>query len=290
MTNKYSIRFYKDKEVRSIWDDENSKWWFSVVDVIWILNNENDYTKIRNYRKYLKNKLKKEKSQVVSDTNQFKMMAPDGKMRMTDVLDWDWIVLLAKNFPNNKATDFLDWFLYSENSIDWQSRKKAYALFESNLIKDEDVWTVKSLKQIHAYLFWWLYDFAWKIRQKNISKWGFRFATAEFLDNTLHKIELMPENTFDEIMDKYIETNIAHPFMEWNWRTTRIWLDLILKKRLKKCVDWSIINKNDYLNVMIESAWNPTKIKILVNWALTDKINDRDVFMKWIDYSYYYEE
>ena len=97
MTNKYSIRFYKDKEVRAIWDDENSKWWFSVVDVIWILNNENDYTKIRNYRKYLKNRLKKEKSQVVSDTNQFKMMAPDGKMRMTDVLDWDWIVVLAKN-------------------------------------------------------------------------------------------------------------------------------------------------------------------------------------------------
>lgn len=290
MTNKYSIRFYKDKEVRVIWDDENSKWWFSVVDVIWILNNENDYTKIRNYRKYLKNKLKKEKSQVVSDTNQFKMMAPDGKMRMIDVLDWDWIVLLAKNFPNNKAKDFLDWFLYSENSIDWQSRKKAYALFESNLIKDEDVWTVKSLKQIHAYLFWWLYDFAGKIRQKNISKWGFRFATAEFLDKSLHEIESMPENTFDEIMDKYIEMNIAHPFMEWNWRTTRIWIDFIFKKRLKKCVDWSIINKNDYLNAMIESAWNPTKIKILVNWALTDKINDRDVFMKWIDYSYYYEE
>ncbi len=290
MTNKYSIRFYKDKEVRAIWDDENSKWWFSVVDVIWILNNENDYTKIRNYRKYLKNRLKKEKSQVVSDTNQFKMMAPDGKMRMTDVLDWDWIVVLAKNFPNNKATDFLDWFLYSENSIDWQSRKKAYALFESNLIKDEDVWTVKSLKQIHAYLFWWLYDFAWKIRQKNISKWGFRFATAEFLDNSLLKIESMPENTFDEIMNKYIEMNIAHPFMEWNWRTTRIWIDFIFKKKLKKCVDWSKINKNDYLNAMIESAWNPTKIKILVNWALTDKINDRDVFMKWIDYSYYYEE
>lgn len=290
MTNKYSIRFYKDKEVRAIWDDENSKWWFSVVDVIWILNNENDYTKIRNYRKYLKNRLKKEKSQVVSDTNQFKMMAPDGKMRMTDVLDWDWIVVLAKNFPNNKVTDFLDWFLYSENSIDWQSRKKAYLLFENNLIHDEDIWTVKSLQQIHAYLFWWLYDFAWKIRQKNISKWGFRFATAEFLDNSLHKIESMPENTFDEIMNKYIEMNIAHPFMEWNWRTTRIWIDFIFKKKLKKCVDWSKINKNDYLNAMIESAWNPTKIKILVNWALTDKIKDRNVFMKWIDYSYYYEE
>lgn len=290
MTVKYSIRFYKDKEVRAIWDEENSKWWFSVIDVIWILNDEDDYAKVRNYRKYLKDKLKKEKSQVVSDTNQLKMIAPDGKFRLTDVMDGDWIILLAKNFPNNKAKDFLDWFLYSENSIDGQSRKKAYALFENNLIQDEDIWTIKSLKQIHAYLFWWLYDFAWKIRQKNISKWGFRFATAEFLDNTLHQIELMPENTFDEIINKYVEMNIAHPFMEWNWRTTRIWLDLIFKKRLKKCVDWSQINKNDYLNAMVESVSNPAKINKLIKGALTDKINDRDVFMKWIDYSYYYEE
>lgn len=290
MTVKYSIRFYKDKEVRAIWDEENSKWWFSVIDVIWILNDENDYSKVRNYRKYLKDKLKKEESQVVSDTNQLKMMAPDGKFRLTDVMDGDWIILLAKNFPNNKAKDFLDWFLYSENSIDGQSRKKAYALFENNLIQDEDIWTIKSLKQIHAYLFWWLYDFAWKIRQKNISKWGFRFATAEFLDNTLHQIELMPENTFDEIIDKYVEMNIAHPFMEWNWRTTRIWLDLIFKKKLKKCVDWSQINKNDYLSAMVESVSNPAKINKLIKGALTDKIDDRDVFMKWIDYSYYYEE
>lgn len=290
MTVKYSIRFYKDTEVRAIWDETNSKWWFSVVDVIWILNSENDYTKSRNYRKYLKNKLKKEKSQVVSITNQLKMMAPDGKLRLTDVLDWDWIILLAKNFPNNNAKDFLDWFLYSENSVDWQSRKKAYALFETNLIQEEDVWTVKSLKQIHAYLFWWLYDFAWKIRQKNISKWWFRFATAEFLDDTLSKIESMSENTFDEIMDKYVEMNIAHPFMEWNWRTTRIRLDLIFKKNLKKCVDWSKINKNDYLNAMVESVSDSTEIRKLIKNALTDQINDRDMFMKWIDYSYYYEE
>lgn len=290
MTVKYSIRFYKDTEVRAIWDETNSKWWFSVVDVIWILNSENDYTKSRNYRKYLKNKLKKEKSQVVSITNQLKMMAPDGKLRLTDVLDWDWIILLAKNFPNNNAKDFLDWFLYSENSVDWQSRKKAYALFETNLIQEEDVWTVKSLKQIHAYLFWWLYDFAWKIRQKNISKWWFRFATAEFLDDTLSKIESMPENTFDEIMDKYVEMNIAHPFMEWNGRTTRIRLDLIFKKNLKKCVDWSKINKNDYLNAMVESVSDSTEIRKLIKNALTDQINDRDMFMKWIDYSYYYEE
>lgn len=287
MAVKYSIRFYKDKEVRAIWDEDNSKWWFSVIDIVWILS-ESD--RPRKYWSDLKSKLESEKSEVSAKIGQLKMMAPDGKFRLTDVMDWDWIILLAKNFPNNKAKDFLDWFLYSENSIDGQSRKKAYALFENNLIQNEDIWTIKSLKQIHAYLFWWLYDFAWKIRQKNISKWGFRFATAEFLDNTLHQIELMQENTFDEIIDKYVEMNIAHPFMEWNWRTTRIWLDLIFKKRLKKCVDWSQINKNDYLNAMVESVSNPTKINKLIKGALTDKIDDRDVFMKWIDYSYYYEE
>lgn len=287
MSAKYSIRFYKDQEVRAIWDDENSKWRFSVVDIVWVISGSD---RPRKYWADLKAKLQSEKSEVSEKIGQFKMMAPDGKMRETDVLDSDWIILLAKNFPNNNGSDFLDWFLYSENSVDWQSRKKAYALFENNLIKDEDIWTIKSLKQIHAYLFWWLYDFAWKIRQKNISKWGFRFATAQFLDETLNQIESMPENTFDEIIDKYVEMNIAHPFMEWNWRTTRIWLDLILKKRLKKCVDWSQINKNDYLEAMVESVWNPSKIKELIKWALTDKIDDRDVFMKWIDYSYYYEE
>ena len=287
MTMKYSIRFYKDQEVRAIWDEENSKWWFSVIDIVWIISGSENP---RNYWKVLKNRLAKEWSEVVTNCNQLKMMAPDGKLRLTDVMDSDGIILLAKNFPNNNASDFLDWFLYSENSIDWQSRKKAYALFENNLIQDEDIWTIKSLKQIHAYLFWWLYEFAGKIRQKNISKWGFRFATAEFLDETLKQIESMPENTFDEIMDKYVEMNIAHPFMEWNGRTTRIWLDLIFKKRLRKCVDWSQINKNDYLAAMIESVSDSSKIKKLVKGALTDKIDDRDVFMKGIDYSYYYEE
>lgn len=287
MSVKYSIRFYKDSEVRAIWDEDNSKWRFSVIDIVWILSESKDP---RNYWKVLKNRLLKDWNEVVTICNQFKLVASDGKLRLSDFLDPDWIILLAKNFPNNKANDFLDWFLYSENSIDGQSRKKAYALFENNLIKDEDIWTIKSLKQIHAYLFWWLYDFAWKIRQKNISKWGFKFATAEFLDNTLLDIEWMPENTFDEIIDKYVEMNIAHPFMEGNWRTTRIWLDLILKKRLKKCVDWSKINKNDYLNAMVVSVSDSSKLKKLIKGALTDRVDDRDVFMKWIDYSYYYEE
>ena len=170
MQNKISIRFYDDKEVRAIWDEENSKWWFSVIDVVGVLNEENDYNKVRNYWKYLKTKLKKENPQLVSATNQFKLVAPDGKSRLTDALDSDGVINLAKHFPNNKAMKFLDWFLYSENTIDGQSKKKAYTLFESNLINEFEIGTAKGLKQIHAYLFGGLYNFAGKIRQKNISK------------------------------------------------------------------------------------------------------------------------
>jgi len=288
--NKISIRFFDNREVRAIWDDENNKWWFSVLDIISLLTNQDDYSKTRNYRKYLKAKFKKENNQLVSITTQLRFMAPDWKKRLADVFDYDWIISLWKTFPWIKANRFLEWFTYSDETIDWKSKIKAYALFESTFIDSIEVWTIKWLQQIHAYLFGWLYDFAWKIRQKNISKWWFQFAMAQFLENTLKEIEKMLENTFDEILDKYIEMNIAHPFMEWNWRSTRIWLDMIFKKQLKKCVDWSKISKNDYMISMIESVRNDIKIRNLIKNALTDKINDRDMFMKWIDYSYYYEE
>jgi cell filamentation protein len=287
---KISIRFFDDREVRAIWDEENNKWRFSVLDIVAVLNEQDDYNKVRNYWKYLKAKLKKEKNELVSATTQLKLRTPDGKMRLTDTLDSNSITSLAMHFPNNKAMKFLDWFTYSESSIDGQSKKKAYSFFESNLIDESEVGTTKSLQQIHAYLFGGLYDFAGQIRQKNISKGGFQFAVAHFLGNTLKQIEQMPENTFDEIADKYVEMNIAHPFMEGNGRSTRIWFDLILKKQLKKCVDWSKINKKDYLSAMINSSANSTELKNLLKNALTDEINSREMFMKGIDYSYYYEE
>jgi cell filamentation protein len=288
--NKISIRFFDDKEVRAVWDEENSKWWFAVLDIIGILNEENDYHKVRNYWKYLKTKLTKEKNELVSATNQLKLIALDNKMRLTDTLDADGIIELAKNFPNNKAMKFLDWFLYSDTSIDGQSKKKAYALFESGMLKSLEPGSIKCLQQIHGYLFGGLYDFAGQIRTLNISKGGFRFAPAQYLDHSLKVIENMPETTFDEIISKYVEMNVAHPFMEGNGRSTRIWLDLMLKRSLKKCVDWSKINKKDYLNAMTESVVDSTKIKSLIENALTNKINDREMFMKGIDYSYYYEE
>ena len=287
---KTSIRFYNDREVRAIWDDENAKWWFSVLDIVGVLNMQDDYQKNRNYWKYLKNKLKKEKSQLVSATNQLKLTAADGKKYNTDVLDSEGVIMLAKNIPNTKVADFLDWFTYSDNSIDGKSKKKAYEFWDSQLIDDKDVGTTKSLQQIHAYLFGGLYDFAGKIRTKTISKGGFTFCLAQYLQQSLQDIDRMPENTFDEIVGKYIEMNIAHPFMEGNGRSTRIWLDLILKKRLKQCVDWSRINKNDYLRAMEQSGADSTAIKQLLAGALTNKIDDREMFMKGIDYSYYYEE
>ena len=288
--SKISIRFFNDREVRAVWDEENSKWWFNVVDIIGVLNEQDDYTKNRNYWKYLKNKLRKENDQLVSRTNQLKLIASDGKRYLTDTLDSDGVIALAKNFPNSRSNEFLDWFLYSDNTIDGQSKKKAYTLFESGLLDSLEVGSMKCLQQIHAYLFGGLYDFAGKIRTKNISKGGFTFAPCQYFDITLRTIENMPETTFDEIMDKYIEMNVAHPFMEGNGRSTRIWLDLMLKRSLKKCVDWSRINKNDYLNAMSISPVDGTEIKRLVENALTNKINDREIFMKGIDYSYYYEE
>ena len=288
--SKISIRFFNDREVRAVWDEENTKWWFNVVDIVSILNEQPDYIKSHNYWRWLKRKLKSENNELVSVTHSFKFIAPDGKKRLADTLDSDGIIELAKNFPNTKSVKFLDWFLYSDNTIDGQSKKKAYTLFESGLLDSLEVGSMKCLQQIHAYLFGGLYDFAGKIRTKNISKGGFTFAPCQYFDITLRTIENMPETTFDEIMDKYIEMNVAHPFMEGNGRSTRIWLDLMLKRSLKKCVDWSRINKNDYLNAMSISPVDGTEIKRLVENALTNKINDREIFMKGIDYSYYYEE
>ena len=287
---KISIRFFDDREVRAVWDEAGAKWWFSVLDIVGVLNAQDDYAKNRNYWKYLKTKLRNEGNEVVSGTNQLKMLAPDGKRRLTDVLDNDGVIALAKSFPNNKASRFIEWFTNSDESIDGKSRSKAYALFESSLIDSIEVGTVKGLQHIHAYLFGGLYDFAGQIRTVNIAKAGFQFAMSQYLEQTLKNVECMPEDSFENIIDKYVEMNVAHPFREGNGRATRVWLDLILKKNLQMCIDWSLVDKRKYLEAMARSVADPTSIKDLLRLALTDKINDRDTFMKGIDYSYYYEQ
>lgn len=287
---KKSIRFFNDREVRAVWDDERNCWWFSAIDIVRAINDEDDYVKASNYWRWLKRKLSGAGIQVVSATHDFKFEAPDGKMRKADVLDSAGVNLLVKYYPNNRAMAFLDWFTYSDNTIDGQSRKKAYQLYESGLMNSMEPGTLKCLQQIHAYIFGGLYDFAGQVRTKNISKGGFTFANCMHFPDTLQVIERMAETTFDEIMDKYVEMNIAHPFMEGNGRSTRIWLDLMLKRSLRRCVDWSRINKNEYLAAMRESVADSTHVKRLVASALTPLIDDREMFMKGIDYSYYYEQ
>lgn len=286
--SKMSIRFYKDREVRAVWDDESNKWWFSAVDVVAAINGETDYKKAGNYWRQFK--LRNKDSEFVTNSNELKMTADDGKRYITAVLDQAGISQLARAIHNKKADEFLEWFEYSDKTIDGRSQKKAYELFDSPVYDQIEVGTVKGLQQIHAFIFGGLYDFAGKIRTKNIAKDNFQFAPVQFLDQTLKNIEAMPETTFDEIIDKYVEMNIAHPFMEGNGRSTRIWLDLILKKNLKKCVDWSQIKKQDYLDAMKKSTIDSSDIKKLIKGALTDKINDREMFMKGVDYSYYYEQ
>ena len=169
------------------------------------------------------------------------------------------------------------------------TKKKALELFDKKIIDTFEVGTFKGLQEIHKYLFQDVYDFAGKIRDENISKGNFRFAPVMYLKEALKNIDKMPQKTYDEIIEKYVEMNACHPFREGNGRSTRIWLDRILMKELKQVVDWSKVDKNDYLLAMERSPIKDTEIKVLLKSALTDKINDRTVYMKGIDASYYYE-
>ena len=285
--NKISIRFFNDQEVRAAWDYDSNRWLFSVVDVIAVLT---DSKNPRNYWKVLKHRLTKAGNELVTNCNQLKLVASDGKRYLTDCLPQDELLRLIESVPSKHASAFARWLITGENQIDSKSRDKAYQLWDSTLLQTIEVGTARGLQQIHAFLFGGLYDFAGQIRQKNIAKEGFQFAISRFLGETLSQIEKMPETTLEEIVDKYVEMNIAHPFMEGNGRSTRIWLDLILKRSLKKCVDWSQIDKTDYMEAMRLSPANPQRIRKLITDALTDKINDREMFMKGIDYSYYYEQ
>ena len=186
--------------------------------------------------------------------------------------------------------------LHLTNSVDLAreeeriSKKKAVELFESGLLDTLQPGSFEALRRIHEYLFSEIYEFAGQVRTVNLAKGNFRFAPVMYLEAALKNVEAMPQSTFDEIIEKYVEMNIAHPFREGNGRSTRIWLDLMLKKNIGKCVDWSRIEKKDYLQAMQESPVEASRIFRLIEGALTSRINDREIFLKGIDYSYYYEE
>ena len=170
------------------------------------------------------------------------------------------------------------------------SKKKAVEMYDSGMLDKLDAGKFSALREIHKYLFDDIYVFAGKIREVNIAKGNFRFAPLMYLEAALENIDKMPQNTFDEIVEKYVEMNIAHPFREGNGRSTRIWLDCILKKELGQVVDWSLVDKEDYLLAMERSPIRDIEIKHILSKVLTDKVNDREVFMKGIDHSYYYED
>ena len=280
---KHSIRSFLNKSIRAIWDNENNKWWYSATDVVFAL------TDSKNPRIYW-NAIKRRNEELNTFCRQLKLYSGDGKKYLNDVIDEMGIKKLGHILRNKNNKDFLKWIEGGLDPIDEQSKRKAHSLFESDFLDYSYVGKTILLKQIHAFLFEGLYPFAGKIRTRTISKGGFTFANGDFLPSILKDIDMMPDSTFPEIVDKYVEMNIAHPFMEGNGRSTRIWLDLLLKERIKKCIDWSKIEKDDYLNAMRESPVNPNPIFDLLNRALTDDINNRELFMKGIDYSYYYEQ
>lgn len=284
---KVSIRFFNNKEVRAAWDNDGNRWLFSVVDVIAVLTESKNP---RNYWKVMKHRLTQEGNELVTRCNQLRLVAADGKRYLTDCLPQNEMLNLVEVTPSKHAVAFARWLISGEDQIDSKSRDKAYQLWDSSLMQTIEVGTARGLQQIHAYIFGGLYDFAGQIRQKNITKGGFQFAVSRFLGQTLSQIDLMPESTFDEIVAKYVEMNIAHPFMEGNGRSTRIWLDLMLKRSLQQCVDWSKIDKSAYMDAMRLSPVNPSRLNRLLKNALTDRIDDREMFMKGIDYSYYYEQ
>ena len=283
MSEKTSIRFFNNKPVRSRYDVETSSWLMSAVDLVDAIVETN------NARIYWYT-IKRRRPELVAFCKQLKMRAADSKIYNTDCLTEEGIDLLLLLLPIKNKLAIQEWIKGKNNPLDEQSKHRAYELFDSDIINNIEVGTINGLQQIHSFLFGGLYSFAGQIREKNISKDNFTFGNALYLHETLSKIEKMPEVTFDNIVEKYVEMNIAHPFMEGNGRATRIWLDLIFKKNLSMVIDWSKIKKEEYLNAMRVSVYSDKQIKALLKSALTTDINSRELFMKGIDYSYYYEE
>lgn len=280
---KHSIRYFNNKQIRAVWDNEKSIWWYSAVDFIAVLINPNSP------RRYWNN-IKVRNPELSSFCGQLKLYAEDNKKYLSDVINESGVRLLLSIIPSKYKKEIQDWMSGMLDPIDEQSKRKAYQLYKTELIEEDEIGKTIALQKIHAYLFEGFYPFAGQIRIKTISKGGFVFANGDYLPQILPTIDKMPEDTFEHIVEKYVEMNIAHPFMEGNGRSTRFWLDLIFIKNLKKCVDWSKIEKEEYFEAMKQSHLDDSLLKKLLREALTDDINNRALFMKGIDTSYYYEE
>lgn len=280
---KHAVRYFNNKQIRAVWDNEKSMWWYSAVDFIMVLTNPNSP------RRYWNN-TKVRNPELSPFCGQLKLYAEDNKKYISDVINENGVRLLLTIIPSKYKKEIQDWMNGMLDALDEQSKRKAYQLYKTDLINEVEIGKTISLQKIHGYLFEGLYPFAGQIRTKTISKDGFVFANGDFLPRILTDIENMPEDTFDHIVEKYVEMNIAHPFMEGNGRATRIWLDFIFIKNLKQCVDWSRIDKDNYLEAMRKSPSDDSSIKAALKDALTYDIDNRELFIKGIDTSYYYEE
>lgn len=269
--------------MRSCFDYDNGVWLYAAVDLI------DAIIETTNPRRYWSD-LKRRNGELFANCVQLKLISRDNKKYQTDVLNEVQLNSLLAIVVKTDKESLVNWLKGLNNPLDDKSKQKAYELYDNGLLNDIEVGTTRGLQQIHSYIFGGLYDFAGKIRTKTIMKDGFVFCDARYLNQTLNNIDSMSQKTLEEIVDKYIEMNIAHPFMEGNGRSTRIWLDQILKNELNKCIDWSKIDKKDYLKAMRKSPLNSKPIYKLIKSSLTNKTNDRELFMKGIDYSYYYEE
>ena len=243
MIQKTSIRFFNKTAVRAVWDSSDSSWLYSAVDVVAALVGS------KNPRVYW-NTLKTRNPQLSTFCRQLKLTAADGKQYATDCLTQKGVDSVLLVLPGKYRIGFADWIEGMASPLDERSKQRAYELWDSPILDSELVGTVEGLRQVHAFLFDGLYDFAGRIRTKNISKGGFQFANCAFFGDILPSIEALPDSTAEQIVDKYVEMNIAHPFMEGNGRATRIWLDMLLKRRLGKCVDWRLVGKKEYLAAM----------------------------------------
>ena len=287
---KTSTRFFDDWPITAVWIDTDQQWYFPTLDIIAAVNRQKDDTINRVTWEKLHQNLNAQDSNKHINIRQATLTDRNGRKYTSPILNYELTLELLKLMPGAHVNRFLEWFIYSDRSLDGQSKNKAYTLFDSRELDQIEVGTTHGLQQIHAYLFAGLYDFAGQIRTVNITKGNFKFANAQFLPTILSQIDTMPENSFDDIIDKYVEMNVAHPFREGNGRAGRIWLDLMLKKNLKQCVDWSLVDKYAYLDAMKLSVTDSVTLKKLLKPALTNQIDNREFFMKGIDYSYYYEE
>lgn len=277
------VKILNGKTVRIVWSEPASTFLYSATDLVLAFANS------KNPRIYW-NAIKRRHPEIRKYCSQAKLLAADEKQYKSDVLTCDGInelVLILKH-PNRRY--LIDWIRGSNEPVNEQAKKRAYDLFGTNILKTDEIGTFIGLRKIHAYLFDGLYKNVGRVRTKNVVKNGVEYANYTFLKQILTHIDSMSSNTFDEIVEKYVEMNIAYPFLDGCEQSMRIWLDQMLKNKLEKCINWAKVKREDYLEAMKESPYNDSQIKKVLKRAISIKILDKNVYQTGLDSSFFYEK